>query len=394
MKLIQLVLLFVFPAALAAQKAAPPRLVAHPIVLQKGLRFSLSIPEGYQISIAQEGLSRPRFMAKSPDGRLFVTDMLNRSDNKKGKVLILDGWDEAAHRFTKRITYLQNLHNPNQCAFYNDKGKDYLYVAETGFLKRYPYRAGDTVPSGKAEIIATFPDYGLDYKYGGWHLTRSLCFNNGKLYVSVGSSCNVCVEKEELRATIIEMNPDGSGMNYFARGLRNSVAIKWIEGKLWVTSMGRDLIGPYKPEDLFHTVERNRYYGWPYYFQFQNKIYADPQFKDSARAVWVQKPPVAYCGFKAHSAPLGFDYFKNFGDPLLRNHFLVALHGSTSVWRQRGNSVVKITGRNQYVEIVSGFLSGKTEKERHGRPCDVLMHDDHSFFITDDMNGVLYYVWR
>jgi glucose/arabinose dehydrogenase len=370
------------------------RLQPHPITLQKGNRFNLFLPEGYQISVAYEGLQRPRFMAKSPDGRLFVTDMLNRSDNKKGKLLIFDGWDSIAHRYSRRITYLADLHNPNQCAFYNDKGQQYLYVAETGVLKRYPYRAGDTLPSGKAEIIARFPDYGLSYKYGGWHLTRSLTFNNSKLYVSVGSSCNACIEQEEVRATIIEMNPDGSNPRFFARGLRNSVAIKWVDGKLWATSMGRDLIGPDKPEDLFHTVERDQYYGWPFYIQYRNKIYPDPQFKDSVRAAWVKLPPVAYCGFKAHSAPLGFDYFRGFGDPLLRNHFLVALHGSTSVWRQRGNSIVMITGRNRYTEVVSGFLSGKTEKDRHGRPCDVLMQDANSFFITDDHNGVLYYVWR
>jgi len=73
---------------------------------------------------------------------------------------------------------------------------------------------------------------------------------------------------------------------------------------------------------------------------------------------------------------------------------LVCLHGSTSVWRQRGNSVVKVGKGNKYTEIVWGFLSGKTEAERYGRPCDILMKDKRSFFFTDDHNGVLYYVWK
>jgi glucose/arabinose dehydrogenase len=243
-------------------------------------------------------------------------------------------------------------------------------------------------------VIANFPDYGLDYKYGGWHLTRSLDFHNNKLYVSVGSSCNACVEKEEVRATIIEMNPDGSEQQIFARGLRNAVGIKWVEGKLWVSNMGRDLIGPDKPEDLFHTVEKGGYYGWPFYLQFKGKIYPDNQFKDSVRNAFVKKPPVAPWAFKAHSAPLGFEYFNDFSDSLLNNSFLVALHGSTSVWRKRGNAVVQLTKDGSYREVVSGFLKGKTEHFRFGRPCDVMQWDDHSFFISDDKNGVIYHVWR
>ena len=78
----------------------------------------------------------------------------------------------------------------------------------------------------------------------------------------------------------------------------------------------------------------------------------------------------------------------------MNNSILVCLHGSTSVWRERGNAVVKIGTGNQYTEVVSGFLTGKTDADRHGRPCDILMNNDHSFFISDDLNGVLYFVWR
>lgn len=365
------------------------KLFPHPVQLQKGITFKLNIPEGYNISVAAENLHRLRFLCKSPDGKLFATDMHNLDDNKKGKVYMFDDWDTSAHRFKKIITFISGLHNPNHVGFYDG----YLYVAETHQLSRYIYKPGDTTFTSLPEVIATFPAYGLHYKYGGWHLTRSITFHNKKLYVSVGSSCNACIEKEEERASVIEMNPDGTDKKIFARGLRNSVGIKWVGNSLWVTSMGRDLIGADKPEDLFHSIVRNGYYGWPYYFQYQKKIYKDPQFKDSVRAPWVKEPPVAMCGFKAHSAPLGFDHFKNFDDPLLNNSFLVALHGSTTVSRRRGNSIVKISG-DKYQDIITGFLSGTTEAERHGRPCDVLMNDARSFFITDDKNGVLYYLWK
>ncbi len=358
--------------------------------LQNGDSFQLSIPGGYKLSVAAETRQRLRFLAKSPDGRLFATDMYDRSDNKKGRVLIFENWNDTAKKFEKISTYLGQLHNPNQLAFYSN----YIYVAETGRLRRFAYSSGDIVPKDSGQTIASFPDYGLSYKYGGWHLTRSIAFHNDKLYVSVGSSCNACLEKEEMRAVVMEMNPDGTGSRIFARGLRNSVGIKWIGDRLWGTGMGRDLIGPDKPEDVFQEIRRDGFYGWPYYYQYRQAIYADTEFKDSSRAAWVKEPPVAFLGFRAHSAPLGFDYFKNFDDGNLNNSVLVCLHGSTSVWRQRGNSIVRVEKNNRYTEIVTGFLTGKTEAGRHGRPCDILMNDDRSFFFTDDLKGVLYYAWK
>lgn len=385
------------PSDTGTDETAGLGLQPHPIHLDKGVDLTLRLPKGFQISIASQGLRRLRFMAKSPDGRLFCTDMYNTSDNKNGCVYIFEDWDAEAKRFARTTTFLSHLHNPNQVAFYNDKGKEYIYIAETGTLSRYAYHAGDSIPSGKPDTIATFPDYGLDYKYGGWHLTRSLDFYHGKLYVSVGSSCNACIETEEVRASIQEMNPDGSERRSFASGLRNSVAIKWIHDRLWVTSMGRDLLGPDKPEDLFQTVERGKFYGWPYYFQFRDSIYQDTAMQRAAMERHITPPPApapAFCGFKAHSAPLGLAYFEGFADPALDRHFLVALHGSTTVSRQRGNAIVRILGPNRYAPVVDGFLEGKTIKDRKGRPCDVMMNNPRSFFFTDDLNGVLYYVWR
>ncbi|MEO8403623.1 MAG: PQQ-dependent sugar dehydrogenase [Chitinophagaceae bacterium] len=388
------ILLFFFSIYQLSFSQTTPKLVDQSIQLNDHLSFDLKVPQGYRIGIAVKGLDRPRFFTKSPDGRLFITDMRNRSDNKIGKVLILQNWNSKEKKFDLVTTFLENLHNPNQVAFYAIGNDYYIYVAETGKLSRYKYTPGSNQPSSAPVIIATFPDYGLDYKYGGWHLTRSISFHNNKLYVTVGSSCDACIEQEEVRATILEMDPDGSNKKYYARGLRNAVGMKWVGNELWVTNMGRDNLGPDKPEDLFHTIRQGAYYGWPYYFQFRKQILADTHFTDSVRPTYVAKPPVAPVGFKAHSAPLGFDFFKNFSDSLFNNSFLVALHGSTSVWRQRGNAVVQILPNGNYRDIVTGFLQGKTENKRFGRPCDVLQWDQSSFFISDDKNGVIYYVWK
>lgn len=373
--------------------AQPPlRMISHPVTLKKNIRFSLSTPAGYTISVAAEGLNRPRFFARSPDGRLFVTDLYDRTDNKKGKVLILENPDEKTGRFQTITTYLDNQHNPNQVAFYTSGGQVYLYVAETGRLSYYLYRPGDKSPASPPTVIARFPDYGLSYKYGGWHLTRSLAFHGNKLYVSVGSSCDACIEKEEIRATIVEMDPDGRNLKYYARGLRNAVGMRWVGNELWATNMGRDNRGPDQPEEQLMKIIPGAFYGWPYYYQYKKQVIADPDFKDSVHPAWVKRPPISRWAIRAHSAPLGFAYLEGFKDSLLNQSFITALHGSTSVWRQRGNAVVQMLPKGGYREIVTGFLQGKTEDKRYGRPCDVMQWDDHSFLISDDKNGVIYLV--
>ena len=346
--------------------------------------LQLKIPRGYRISVAANKLNRLRFLSKAPDGRLFATDMYSLADNKKGRVLLFDGWNDSTLTFSSVKEYLTGLHNPNQVEFFGG----YLYVAETGRLSRYKYVEGSDRAGSAPEVIATFPDYGLSYKYGGWHLTRSIAFHNNKLYVSVGSSCNACVETEELRAVIVEMDPDGKNPVIFATGLRNSVGIGFIKGQLWGTGMGRDLLGPDKPEDPFQRIERGFFYGWPYYFQYRDSIYTDPEFGAQVPA-GISKPPLALTGFAAHSAPLGFEYLNGFEDTLVNDRVIVALHGSTTVSRKRGNEVVLVAD-GKYHPFVTGFLQGTTEDARLGRPCDVLMFDRNTIFITDDKYGTLY----
>ncbi|MGC4035390.1 MAG: PQQ-dependent sugar dehydrogenase [Chitinophagaceae bacterium] len=395
MKLKNLILSFFAVISFAiAQSQHSIQFTEQTIQVKDNLSFNLKIPAGYKIAIAARGLHRPRFFSKSPDGRLFITDMFNRDDNKKGRVYILNNWNENLKKFEQVTTYLDSLRNPNQIAFYSVNNQTYLFLAETHQLSYYLYHAGDTRPTSKQTIIATFPDYGLNYKYGGWHLTRSLAFHNNKVYVSVGSSCDACIEKEKVRACIMEMNPDGTEQKVYASGLRNAVGIKWINNELWATNMGRDNRGPDKPEELLLKIEANSYYGWPFYFQYKKQIITDVAFKDSVKPVNFKKPDIGKWGIKAHSAPLGFDFFTDFTDDLLNNSFITALHGSTSVWRQRGNAVVQMSPDGSYREIITGFLQGKTEDKRFGRPCDVIQWDNRSFFISDDKNGIIYYVWK
>ena len=385
--------------------AAAPGLIPHHVTLANGKSFDLNLPDGFEIAVAAQGLKRVRFIARSPDDRIFVTDMYNLTDNRRGVVYILDRFDPTTRQFKKATKYLSGLHNPNSIAFYTDRnGTNWFYLALTDRLVRYVYEPGKDAPAGEPQVLATFPDYGLGYKYGGWHLTRTVLIGgNGKLYVSVGSSCNACEEKEEVRASILEMDPDGKNQRHFARGLRNAVGLRWVNDGLYATNMGADHLGPNRPADTFYVMRTPAHYGWPYCFQAGAKVYADPKFNPGGTKFDCGKVPVALAAFPAHSSPLGLEYFEN---SFLEKSFLVALHGSTTKRLARGYRVVRISEGRAGVEsrpgvdgrpgvpedFITGFFESPTKI--NGRPADIFNFDRNGFLLTDDYAGVVYYVYR
>ncbi len=386
MRIILLFLLLSISVSISAQSG----LVPHKVSLANGTTISLNLPEEFEIIPAVEGLKRVRFFAKSPDGRIFVTDMFDLSDNKKGTVYILDGWDSKTGKFSKVITYLRNLRNPNSVQFYRDAaGQDWLYIAETHRLTRQKFTRGETTPTDKnPQTLATFPDYGLSYKYGGWHLTRTIAFSpQGKLYVSVGSSCNACVEKEQVRASVIEMNPDGSDQQELARGLRNAVGLRAIGNFVFATNQGSDHLGLQKPDETFYSLKKGADYGWPYCHSSGGRIIADPQFKRPEGCKNVLAP---YAFFPAHGSALGFDYFDDANAPeIYKNAFLVSLHGSTNKAIGHGYKIVIMRKGEELKDFLTGFLSKGTV---YGRPCDIMKLDANSFLFTDDNKGIVYLV--
>ncbi len=385
-----LTLLIILLLLLTATGFAQPQLVANRITLKNGKSFNLNLASDYEIIPAAEGLKRVRFFAKSPDSRIFVTDMYNLADGKRGTIYILDGWDAEAGKFARVLPYMTNLRNPNSVQFYTDAdGQDWIYLAETDKLTRRKFTKGETKPSDtNPQTLATFPSYGLSYKYGGWHLTRTIAFSpGGKLYVSIGSSCNSCVEKEKIRASVIEMNPDGTGQRQFGRGLRNAVGMKAIGNFIFVTNQGSDHLGLYKPDETFYALKDGTDYGWPYCHSSNGKIFADPKIKRAGRCANVAVP---YAIFPSRSSALGFDYFDQpEADPDIKDAFLVALHGSTDRKMGHGYKVVIMRKGKKLQDFLSGFLqSGRVV----GRPCDILKLDANSFLLSDDHSGIVYHV--
>ena len=369
--------------------AGQPNLVPHQISLKNGKRFSLNLPANYDIVPAAEGLKRVRFFSKAPDGRIFVTDMHDLTDNKKGIVYVLDEWNAETGKFGKITPYMTGLKNPNSVQFYTDaSGQDWLYLAETHQLTRRKFTQGESKPTAKAEVLTTFPDYGLSYKYGGWHLTRTIAVGgNGKIYVSVGSSCNACTEKEKVRATVLEMNPDGSEQKIYATGLRNAVGLKWVGKFLFATNQGADHLGKHKPDETFYALKPDADYGWPSCYSSNGKIFADPIFK---RPTGCKNVPSPYAYFPSHSSALGFDYFDHPNtDETIKNSFLVALHGSTDATIGHGYKIVIMRKGQKLQTFMDGFLVGNNV---NGRPVDIYRIDANSFYFSDDKGGVVYYV--
>jgi glucose/arabinose dehydrogenase len=392
--------LCVMPSLCSSRAAPEVKLTAQVVRLKGKTPFSLMLPADFTIVPAAEGLKRLRFMARSPDGRIFVTTMHDLSDNTEGAVYILDGFDEEAGRFARMIPYLTNLRNPNSIAFHQDaQGQDWFYVALTDRLVRYKFARGEEKPTSQPEVLATYPAYGLSYKYGGWHLTRTIAFGQGSsnlLYVTVGSSCNACDEKEEVRATLSVMDADGKNQHILARGLRNAVGMRFVGGALFLTNMGADHLGDDEPDDPMFSVSPSALqkggldYGWPHCYYSGGKAERDARFPLGPSRTDCQGAPDAFAFFGAHSSPLGLEYFGvDSTAPLLKGQFLVALHGASKRELDRGYRVVRVDNHGQVQDLITGFIDHGVVR---GRPCDIFKLSENAFLLSDDYAGVIYYV--
>src|SRR3990167_7178014 len=215
----------------------------------------LKIPNGFSIEIFAKDLAGARAVKFDPAGNLYVSrtgeGIITRLDIKDGRVV-------------GREDILTGLRKPHGIAF-DLSNPRVLYYAEEHRISRID------LASGATKKLADLPS-------GDGHFTRTLGFGpDGRLYVSIGSSCNVCREQDARRAAIWSLNKDGSDFRLFARGLRNSVFFIWHPEtkEMWATEMGRDLLGDDTPPDEINIVKANTFYGWPYCY---GKNIRDPSF--------------------------------------------------------------------------------------------------------------------
>lgn len=332
---------------------------------------SIALPNGFKIEVFAAGLDRPRVAAVAANGDLFVTEI------GSGRVSILPDHNRDG-RADRSIAFATGLNQPHGIAFY----KDWLYVGETDKVVRFAYKQGQT-RAGKPEVIVK------NLPADGGHSTRTVAFGpDDKLYVSIGSSCNVCKEKDARRATVMQYNPDGSGERIYARGLRNAVGLRFDErGHLWATSNGRDMLGDDIPPDELHILKDGMHAGWP--FCHAGK-YRDPQFASFGSCDQVTQPQWS---FQAHSAPLGLSEYTGTQFPAeYRGDLFVAFHGSWNRSKPTGYKLVRVhleAGRpTRLTDFATGWL--RPDGDVIGRPVDAVTAPDGSLYVTDDGEGAVY----
>ena len=262
----------------------------------------------------------------------------------------------------------------------------WLYVAEGSAIGRIRYDvAAGTTQGAYERVITGLPN-------GGNHWRRNVRFGpDGLLYLTIGSSCNVCFEEEEWRGKMLRAQPDGSGIEIYARGLRNANDFDWHPrtAALFATDNGRDLLGDDYPPCELNEVVQGGDYGWPVANGDRDP---DPDLGEGQEARIAASLPPAF-DFPAHNAPLGIHFLEHSPLPDYQHAAIVALHGSWNRSEKDGYKVLSLhwdeTGRIEARDFAWGFLE---DGDVIGRPVDASEGPDGTIYVSDDYAGAIYRV--
>ena len=359
------------PTAIPLSETAEPRLERREEAPEK----PIALPAGFEISVYADGLQAPRMMAVGPDGGVYV------AERGAGRILRLVDGDEDG-LLDQLDAVVEGLDSPSSLAFHQDGS---LYVGETRRILRLP-TSSDGGDFNEPQVV-------IDGLPSGGHNTRTVTFSPdySSLYVSIGSSCNVCEEQDQRRAAIVRYNPDGSGERLYARGLRNAVGITFnpITGELWATNNGRDFLGDDLPPETIYKIQEGADYGWP---GCHSGRIIDPDFGSQGSCEGIEQPQVE---MQAHSAPLGLEFYSGDQFPAeYQGDLFVAFHGSWNRSQPVGYKVVRIPMDGEVIGLVEDFAVGWLNNEASwGRPVDIVTAPDGSLLISDDAGGKIYRVY-
>jgi glucose/arabinose dehydrogenase len=333
----------------------------------------VKLPPGFQIDIYADKVENARSMILGDKGTLFV------GTRRKGNVYaIIDS--NGDHQADEVITLAEGLNMPNGVAFRDGS----LYVAEVSRVLRFDNTEGRLKNPPKPAIVRD--DFPTD-KHHGWKFIR---FGpDGKLYVPVGAPCNVCEKSDERYSTIMRMKPDGSNVEIFAHGVRNTVGFDWhpASKELWFTDNGRDWMGDDRPPDeLNHGPRKGMHFGFPY---CHGGTIPDPDYGSKRRCNEFAPPAMQ---LDPHVAALGMRFYSGtMFPPEYRSQIFIAEHGSwnrtvpigyrITLVRLNGNQAVK------YEVFAEGWLKNG---RAWGRPVDVLVMPDGSLLVSDDRANAIY----
>jgi glucose/arabinose dehydrogenase len=331
----------------------------------------IMLPKGYKIEVYAKGVTNARAMDFAEDGTLFV------GSADAGKVY-------AIRPDRSVIVIDDSLEMPSGLDYYEGD----LFVSEISRILKYE-NIIQTVDSSPEPVVVNgnFPSDRIN----GWKFIR--LGPDGKLYIPVGAPCNACIPDKVWHARIMRMSPDGKVLEYYAEGVRYTGGFDWdpATGVLWFTENGRDDMGDdFPPDELNKARVNGEHFGFPYI----NGKTVDPGF-------WPQRPENAFfitpaLELPAHVAPLGMRFYTGeMFDKKYRGGIFIAEHGSSNLSKKIGYriSFVRLEeGRAAGYEVfAAGWLQGD---RAWGRPADVQVGPDGSLFISDDLAGCIYRIYK
>jgi glucose/arabinose dehydrogenase len=376
-------------------------------VIPRPAGAQLSVPSGFSVALLADHLEGPRAIRVAPNGDIFV------AESRAGRVRVLRAGEGAARPEQNEI-FASGLEQPFGIAFYPPGPEpQFVYVATTMSVVRFPYKSGDLKASGSAETIV--PSLA---ESGAGHWTRDVAFSpDGKrMFVSVGSGSNIAESmphwnaeqikswqdahalgtawgSETDRADVLEFDPQGQGRRVFAAGTRNCVtlAIEPKTGDLWCSTNERDGLGDNLPPDYLTRVREGAFYGWPWYYIGDHE---DPRHKGE-RPDLAGKVTVPDVLLQPHSAPLEMAFYAGSMFPAeYRGTAFAALHGSWNRHLRTGYKIVRAilndgVPTGEYEDFVTGFVTD--DGSVWGRPVGVAIAKDGALLFSEDGNGT---IWR
>jgi glucose/arabinose dehydrogenase len=376
------------------------------VVVDSGGRQLKTLP-GFEVKLFAKGLEGPRLIRTAPNGDLFV------AESSAGRIRVLRPTADGSSASETEI-FASGLKRPFGIAFYPTGGQpEWLYVANTDSVVRFPYRSGDLKARGGPEtIVAKLPSADRG------HWTRDIVFSKdgSKMFVSVGSASNVAQDMPKLdpatlkkwiaenplgaawgpeaeRAAVLAFDPDGRNRRIFATGIRNCVGMEIhpATGDLWCATNERDLLGDDLPPDYITRVREGAFYGWPWYYIGAHE---DPRHKD-ARPDLKDKATVPDILLQAHAASLQMVVYDGGQFPAeYKGQIFAALHGSWNREKRLGYKIIRAMVKDgvptgEYEDFVTGFVVD--DASVWGRPVGVTVAKDGALLFSEDGNGT---IWR